>query len=156
MRGVWAPAGAKAWSPSAQATQKVPTELDLNKISKLNIIISTGEKSWRSPCVQEFGFGFASRIAQLDDKLVNSTSLSRAEVSLGGGLFPLQAIGIPTFGLRLPNNFLFRKFIRSTAPLAVFVPPSQPLSKYHVVINAGALAFANPVSGSQSQNYEIT
>ena len=30
----------------------------------------------------------------------------------------------------------------------VFVPPSQPLSKYHVVINAGALAFANPVPGS--------
>ena len=29
----------------------------------------------------------------IDDELVNSTSLSRAEVSLGGGLLPLQAIG---------------------------------------------------------------
>ena len=33
--------------------------------------------------------------------------------------------------------------------------PSQPLSKYHVVINVGALAFANPVPGSQSRTTGI-
>ena len=41
-----------------------------------------------------------------------------------------------------PTIFYSANSFRSAAALAVFVPPSQPLSKYHVVINAGALRLA--------------
>ena len=47
--------------------------------------------------------------------------------------------------------FYSENSFRSAAALAVFVPPSQPLSKCHVIINADALAFANPMPGSQSR-----
>ena len=45
-------------------------------------------------------------------------------------------------------KYVYFKYYIHSAAVFVFVPPSQPLSKYHVVINAGALAFANPVPGS--------
>ena len=47
----------------------------------------------------------------IDDELVNSTSLSRAEVSLGGGLLHLQAMQL------IISPTKFNKFVLSSSRL---------------------------------------
>ena len=52
----------------------------------------------------------------IDDELVNSTSLSRAEVSLGGGLLHLQAMQLiisPSNAIKNKNSS--NKFVHSSS-----------------------------------------